>query len=229
MRARAAVRSRPVDVSHHLKTLAEAGIFETGRQGLFAYYLVRPKAGRPGRPARSHRTSRSPVTTAVTYKQVAELPVVIEEYALDVLSRCVSSGFRWFTTVFALAGGGHRGVGEDVTYEAAEHRLLHRGGAVLALAGTWTLEAFSWHLDRLDTFPDRPPAHHASGGRDRHPRERTRGREPARTREALNPRLAISQTVVYETPPRTSSVMAKFASKTHVRNQLPTSCVVPEF
>ncbi len=29
---------------HHLKTLADAGVLETRRQGLFAYYLVRPHA-----------------------------------------------------------------------------------------------------------------------------------------------------------------------------------------
>ena len=31
-------------LAHHLKTLADAGILETRRQGLFAYYLVRPQA-----------------------------------------------------------------------------------------------------------------------------------------------------------------------------------------
>ncbi len=100
----------------------------------------------------------STTTTDRTYAQLAQLPVVIDGYALEVLSRRVSSGFRRFTTVFRLAGAGHEGVGEDVSYEAAEHRHAQRTGPVLPLAGAWTIESFSRHLDRLDIFPDRPPA-----------------------------------------------------------------------
>ena len=97
-----------------------------------------------------------------TYERIADLPVVIDGYTLELLSRRVSTGFRRFTTVFALAGAGHHGVGEDVTYEAAEHRRVQSAGPVLPLAGRWTLEAFSRHLDRLDTFPDRAPTHEVS-------------------------------------------------------------------
>jgi L-alanine-DL-glutamate epimerase-like enolase superfamily enzyme len=98
----------------------------------------------------------------VTYERIADLPVVIDGYALELLSRRVSSGFRRFTSVFALAGAGHHGLGEDVTYEAVEQRRAHSAGPVLPLAGRWTLEAFSRHLDRIDTFPDLPPKHDVS-------------------------------------------------------------------
>ena len=70
-----------------------------------------------------------------TYERLADLPVIIDGYALDGLSRRVSTGFRRFTTVFRLAGGGHEGVGEDVTYEAAEHRRVQRAGTGAAARG----------------------------------------------------------------------------------------------
>src|SRR5450755_1002734 len=97
-----------------------------------------------------------------SYERIAELPVVIDGYTLELLSRRVSTGFRRFTTVFRLTGAGDEGVGEDVTYEAVEHRRAQSAGPVLPLAGTWTLEAFSRHLDRLDMFADRPPTHEVS-------------------------------------------------------------------
>jgi len=104
-------------------------------------------------------------TTAIsagTYERLAELPLVIEGYALEGLSRRVSTGFRRFTTVFRLRGDGQEGLGEDVTYEAAEHRRLQRAGAVLPLAGRWTLDGFSRALATNDLFPDAPPADNSS-------------------------------------------------------------------
>ena len=63
-----------------------------------------------------------------TYDRVADMPLHIDGYALDGLTRRVSTGFRRFTTVFRLTGAGLEGVGEDVTYEAGEHRRLQRSG-----------------------------------------------------------------------------------------------------
>lgn len=56
-------------VSHHLKTLADAGLLDGRRRGRFTYYSVRPgaleahaaalaRAFRPGRPARPPRATR---------------------------------------------------------------------------------------------------------------------------------------------------------------------------
>lgn len=115
-------------------------------------------AAMPSRSEDAMTSSLSPTT----YERLADLPVVIDGYALDGLSRRVSTGFRRFTTVFRLAGGGQEGVGEDVTYEAAEHRRVQRAGPVLALAGSWTLDGFSRHLDGLDLFAGGPPTHDVS-------------------------------------------------------------------
>ena len=100
----------------------------------------------------------TPSPAAGSYARLADLPVRIDGYELDGLTRRVSTGFRRFTTVFRLTGAGHEGVGEDVTYEATEHRRVQRAGPQLALAGSWTLDTFSGHLSRLDTFPHGPPA-----------------------------------------------------------------------
>ena len=98
----------------------------------------------------------STTTTDRTYAQLAELPVVIDGYALEVLSRRVSSGFRRFTTVFRLAGAGDEGVGEDVTYEAAEHRQAQRTGPGAAARG---------RLDDRELLPAPRRAGHLPGSR----------------------------------------------------------------
>ena len=44
LRVGAAVRHRPTDAFHHLKKLRDAGIVDSERQGLWAYYYVTPGA-----------------------------------------------------------------------------------------------------------------------------------------------------------------------------------------
>ena len=92
-----------------------------------------------------------------TYERVAGLPLEIEEYALEGLSRTVSSGFERLTTVIRLRGGGEEGVGEDVTYAADDHRRQQEHGPVLPMAGRWTFGEFSQRLGELDTFPAAAP------------------------------------------------------------------------
>ena len=53
-----------------------------------------------------------------TYERVADIPLEIDGYALEGFVKTVSSGFERRTTVFRLRGGGHEGLGEDVTYDA---------------------------------------------------------------------------------------------------------------
>ena len=92
-----------------------------------------------------------------TYERVADLPLTIDGYELEGLSKTVSSGFERFTTVIRLQGGGDEGVGEDVTYEGALQLAQQEHGPQLPLAGEWTFDSFSEHLDALDLFPAGAP------------------------------------------------------------------------
>jgi len=90
------------------------------------------------------------------YARLAELPLQIDTYELENRSRAVSSAFTRRTTVIRLRGDGSEGHGEDVTYEAADHDALQAAGAVLPLAGAYTLGSFAELLDELDLFPAPP-------------------------------------------------------------------------
>jgi hypothetical protein len=92
-----------------------------------------------------------------TYERVADLPLTIDDYALEGLSRTVSSGFERKTTVIRLRGGGEEGVGEDVTYDAELQVAQQEHGPVLPLAGEWTFDSLSEHLAALDLFPAGAP------------------------------------------------------------------------
>jgi len=94
------------------------------------------------------------------YDHVSDLPLVVDAYALEGLTQDVSSGFRRQTTIVRLEGSDEAGTGEDVTYEGAEHDAQLERGAVLPLAGSWTLDSFSQHLATLPLF-EREPERHA--------------------------------------------------------------------
>ena len=51
-----------------------------------------------------------------TYDLLSDLPLEVDDYALEGLERDVSSGFTRATTVIRLRGGGEEGIGEDVVY-----------------------------------------------------------------------------------------------------------------
>jgi hypothetical protein len=94
------------------------------------------------------------------YDAVRDLPLEIEGYTLEPLELQARPDFLRKTTVVHLQGGGEEGIGEDVTYDAAEHDRAQERGADLRLAGSWTLHTFSEHLATLPLF-DAEPAQHA--------------------------------------------------------------------
>jgi L-alanine-DL-glutamate epimerase-like enolase superfamily enzyme len=91
-----------------------------------------------------------------TWELIAELPVQIEDYALDPLQAQVSSEFTRKSTVIRMLGDGEQGVGEDVTYDAEDHDILQAAGPTLPLAGSWTMASFSEHLAGLELFEEPP-------------------------------------------------------------------------
>ena len=91
------------------------------------------------------------------WDRLKDLPLEVERYELERLALELAVMTR-VCTVVHLHGGGHEGVGEDVSYDPEDQdRQLDRG-AVLPLAGLWTLESFSDHLGTLELWPA-PPAH----------------------------------------------------------------------
>lgn len=89
------------------------------------------------------------------FERVSGLPLVVEGYALERLEQPISADFIRVTTQIRLRGGGEEGIGEDVTYHAEDHDRLH-AGPQHGLAGDWTVESFSRHLDGLALFSEPP-------------------------------------------------------------------------
>ncbi|WP_354698244.1 o-succinylbenzoate synthase [Paraconexibacter sp. AEG42_29] len=100
-------------------------------------------------------------TESSLWSRVADLPLTIEDYALERLERDVSSDFTRVSTVIRLQGGGTDGIGEDVSYDAEDQDALQRTGPTLPLAGEWTLATFADHVRTLELWPE-PARHDAS-------------------------------------------------------------------
>jgi L-alanine-DL-glutamate epimerase-like enolase superfamily enzyme len=84
------------------------------------------------------------------WKRLAPASLEVDGYELERLEQPVTRGFTRVTTVVHLRGGGHEGFGEDVTWYPEHHDREQKAGAVLPLAGSWTLESFSDRLEMSD-------------------------------------------------------------------------------
>src|SRR5438105_3525312 len=91
-----------------------------------------------------------------TYNLIADLPLRIEGYELEGLELDFGGYFLRKTTLIRLKGDGEEGVGEDVVYDASDHVAFQEAAGTLDLAGSWTLDSFSRHLEELELFPSRP-------------------------------------------------------------------------
>ena len=93
------------------------------------------------------------------YDSVRDLPLIVESYDLDGHEYVVSPEFTRKTTVVRLVGAGEEGLGEDVTYDGGEQDAQQARGAVLPVAGEWTIDSYSRHLDTLPLFENDPERH----------------------------------------------------------------------
>ncbi len=91
-----------------------------------------------------------------TYDRLADLPLRVESHRFVDLVRDVSPDFTRHTTVVRLAGEGHEGVGEDVTYDPQDQQAFQDWEHGLPLNDRYTIDSFSRRLDELDLFPRRP-------------------------------------------------------------------------
>ncbi|MDG5777819.1 hypothetical protein VB773_05850 [Haloarculaceae archaeon H-GB2-1] len=89
------------------------------------------------------------------YDRLADLPLTVEDVSFERHEAATSGDFTRVSTVFALAGDGETGRGEDVTYDAEDHDSLHADPPSLP-TGEYTLETYSAALDDVELFPEGP-------------------------------------------------------------------------
>ena len=91
----------------------------------------------------------------IIWDRVAGLSLVVDGYTLERLEGLELHGFERTTTQIRLSGAGEEGIGEDV-FPGEDPAALHVAGAVLPLAGEWTLASFCEHLATLDQWSEPP-------------------------------------------------------------------------
>jgi hypothetical protein len=87
------------------------------------------------------------------WDSLAGLRVAVDHYELERRELPLPNGWTRVTTTVVLEGDGETGHGEDVTYTAPDHDHYP---AELMLAGTWTLDDLSRHLDSQTLWPSKP-------------------------------------------------------------------------
>src|SRR3954464_5448570 len=91
-----------------------------------------------------------------SYDAIKDLPLEVEECSFEGLEFAIGE-FERLTTIVKLGGGGHEGLGEDVTYDAVDHIAQQDAGPPGGWGGSRDFSAFSEHLDSVDLFPAAPP------------------------------------------------------------------------
>jgi hypothetical protein len=98
-----------------------------------------------------------PAPGPTLWESVRGLALQVDELELEILERPTKMGVR-LTTVVHLRGGGHEGVGEDVTYDPFSHSALQGWDGLPDVTGSWTIESFSGIFEGITLFPT-PPEH----------------------------------------------------------------------
>ncbi len=89
-------------------------------------------------------------------ERIATLTLEIDDYELRPLQSSTSSGWTRHSTVVALRGAGHEGLGEDVTYEKDDQLGFQATGGSHDLRGRMTFDEFSRRLDAVALFAAPP-------------------------------------------------------------------------
>lgn len=96
-----------------------------------------------------------------SFDSIADLPLKIESCEFEGLGVTLGE-FERLTTVITLRGGGHEGIGEDVTYDAVDHIAQQDAGPPEGLAGSRSFSDFSERLEAIDLFPAAAPEREVS-------------------------------------------------------------------